>query len=581
MKPTIQFLKARAMNIFKHISLLALTIAVAATPWAMAQQATFSVNMEHAFLQPGDKVVVRGNIEALGGWTSQGELPLKKNARTGVYSAELKSLPSGVGEVLYKYVIVRSDGTEQWEQRGNRVFNLESTETVWFSDRAEPGTQQTVVQVTFRLDLSNHGMNGYPAEAVALMGARTPLSFDLEAGRTPMAQTSAGIWEATVAFPFGTPHDIPFKFAWKHNDEWMWEWRAGHTNHVFLIDDSQTSQLIQLRYEAEKPGVVAVEGTSGQVDDYDAVIARLGQRGPQSRYVYEKAMEQLTAGQITQAEATYATYKAAHPGGEEIDDFAYRMVYALEKTQGYEAAKTYLNTQRQSETIPERKAYFEYLEGELALNAGRPNQARKAFRKVAEKSEWDIATRYSNQAIVHSYLTEADPDSIQKGVQLLEQHAALAPQAEQRSYTVRLARAYRAAGMRDQHEQALATLATMGTERQQARSKLDLGRTYLRHGKHSQALETLETVNDQLLPGYNKGQKMRLQLEAYHQLDRHREFARLFDEYSRKYPDDPHRKRLAGFEQNARKRLGTGWAPPGRGQGTATPDSTQHRRGPR
>lgn len=542
---------------------------------AAAQQYTFQVNMEHIQLGPGDKVAVRGNVAVLGNWEEEGQLMLRKEGNSQIYSANLDPSKVLSANVLYKYVIIRRDGTEQWEERGNRVLNPTNSEPVWFNDRTTAGIQQTLVQVTVQLDLTEHSMNGYPAEAVAIMGAHAPLGWDMDTERTELTEISEGIWTTRVNFPFGTPHDVPFKFGWKHNDEWMWEWRAGHSNHVFLIDDSYTEQSIALRYDVDKPGVVPTDGTSGSVDDYDAVLARLGDKSGQSRYQYEKAMKLLEQGNLEEANQTYARYKTAHPGGEEIDDFAYRMVYALEKSQGYEAAQAYLKTQQQTETIPERKVYFTYLEGELALHAGKRNIARNAFNKVMQENKWDIATEYSQKAMVHSYLTEDEPDSIKKGVVLLEQEAARAPETEQRDYAVRLSRAYRAAGMKDKQEQALIKIATTGTEHQRATGKVELARTYMRNGKYTEALGFLDSVNEEFLVERDKLQKTRLQIELYHELEMHNEVATLYEEYERNHPEDPFRKRLEAFKKNAEQKLGTDRI--NIPQNAASPDSTSNK----
>lgn len=558
-------------------SLLLVLLVVVSTA-LQAQPIQLSVNMEHAFLEAGDKVVVRGSIPELGNWEADGELTLRKRGNQSIYSANLNLKESSTTGILYKFVILRADGTEQWEERGNRVLDSGNSEPIWFGDRTSPGIQQTVVQVRVTLDLTEHSMNGLPAEGVALMGAHAPLSFELETGRTEMTQTSEGIWEATIAFPFGTPHDVPFKFAWLHVGQWMWEWRVGHTNHVFLIDDSGTPQTIALRYDPETPGLRPVEGTSGAVDNYDAILRHLGERGAQSRYVYEQAMQELVSGQIEIAKATYARYKAAHPGGEEIDDFHYRMSYEIKKTRGLEAAGAYIETQLSTEPIAERKAYFTYLKGELALNTGDRVTARRLFNQVRKEGVWEEATEYADQGLVHSYLTESNPDSVRKGVALLEEQAVKALPAKRRNYVQRLVRAYRAADMPEEHQAALTELATTGNAVQQLKGKLDLAKTYQRQGNHSEALGLLEVVdNGGQVPKGLQVQVMRMRIEAYHELGMHDELATLFEQYEQQWPDDAYAKRLAKLNEHARKKLGAGWnTGPNSQMETATPDSTNN-----
>jgi len=526
-----------------------------------AQPITLSVNMEHTFLGQGDQVVIRGSIPALGIWEAAGELRLRKQGNEGLYTGRLNRNELPEGQILYKYVIIRSDGTEQWEERGNRILDKENTEVVWFDDRTIPGIQQTVVQVTFQLDLTEHSMNGLPSEGVALMGAHAPLSFELETGKTELTETRDGIWETTVAFPFGTPHDVPFKFAWLHDGQWMWEWRAGHTNHVFLIDDSRTQQKVSLRYDPLAPGVLPVEGTSGSVDDYEKVLARLPeQRRAQSRYMYEKAMVELVAGQIEIAKSTYATYKQGHPGGEEVDDFHYRMAHHIQKTQGIQAGQAYIDRQLATEPIAERKAYFTYLKGELALNAGDRATARRLFNQVRKEGVWEESTNYAEQGLVHSYLTESNPDSLLKGVSLLEQQAAIAPQAQHRKYLTRLAHAYRQAELPEKRQAMLSELATTGNPRQQAKGKIDMASELLSQGQASEALGLLDiTEIDAQIPKGMLVRLTRLKLEAYHELDMHAELATLFEDYTQTWPNDAYSKRLEKLNEQARNKLGEGW----------------------
>ena len=561
--------------------LLALTLLLTLSISLSAQTIPFSVNMEHIFLEAGDKVVVRGNIPELGNWEQAGELVLRKQGNQGIYSGSIKLDQPGQEPILYKFIILRRGGTEEWEQRGNRVFDSENTEPVWFDDRSTPGVQQTVVQVTFTLDLTRHSMNGLPTEGVALLGAHAPLSFDLENGRTEMTQINEGIWETTVTFPYGTPHDVPFKFAWKHQGEWMWEYRPGHTNHVFLIDDAGTEQTIQLVYDIQRLSVAAVAGTSGFVDDYDAVLASLPeQMRATSRYHYEKAMEQLRAGNAEAATATYATYKAGHPGGEEIDDFHYRMVYHIKNTQGSESARSYIEHQLSEETIPERRDYFGYMKGELALHEGNYTEARRQFRKVEAEGSWEIATEYASQALVHSYLTESNPDSILKGVTILEGKAARAPQAESRKYLIRLERAYRTADMPEQRKATLTELAMTGSPEQQVHYKIRLADAYLKESQASEALGLLDiTEFESTLPNGLQAQLVRLKLSAYHELEMHQELATLYEEYTDQWPDDAYAKRLGKLNEEAHKKLGQGWKNIGNqnpGMHAAPADSTQN-----
>ncbi len=570
-------------NIFTHASMNLLThsfslllMALVLHGAASAQTLNFSVDMQHAWLEPGDNVVVRGSIPELGSWTDNGELRLRKErGNSSVFKGELTLNSKPTQPILYKFVILRSGGQEEWEQRGNRVVSPASTETLWFDDRETGGIQQTVVQVTFRLDLSEHTMNGEPATEVALMGARAPLSFDLEAGRTAMAEVSEGIWEASVTFPYGTPHDIPFKFAWTLDGEWVWEWRSGHTNHVFLIDDSGSDQLVSLRYDIDKPGIVPVAGATGSIDDYEAVVTFLGTRGQGSRYQYERAMELMEAGNVEAAQAQYNRYKVTHPGVEEIDDFHYEMAGHISETQGLGAANTYIDTQLQTETDPVRRSYYGYLRGELAMNAGQKAKARKQFKKLVKANGEDMAGRYARKALAFSYLGD-EADSAGKAIPHFRKLIANAPSSERRQLSRNLAWAYNRMGNVDKRDSVMTVLATTGTPSQRGRAALELARTYQKQGKHTEALGLLDAAEfTAAIPRGLNAEAVQLRIQAYHHLEMHQELITLYDQFEQQWPGNAHLKRLGKFAEDSRRKAPTRVLTQPELQ-TATPDSTQH-----
>jgi|GEM_PF-4862830 len=525
---------------------------------AQSEQVRFAVNMEYANLDPGDQVVVRGNRARLGNWQAEGELLLSPAANNpSIYRGNVRLNRSG--EVLYKYVIKKADGTEIWEETGNRVLSSEQSTPDWFSDRSSPGISKTFVEVTFTLDLTQHTMDGFPAEGVALMGMHAPLGFDLETQRTEMTEVSQGIWQTTVYFPFGTPHDVPFKFAWYHEGEWRWEWKPGHTNHVFWIDDSSAGQSVSLAYDAQVPGVVAAEGSSGHVDEYAYIIQQLGERASRSRYGYALAIKRLKAGDRQGAEAAYQQYRAGHPGGEEIDDFDYEMAYHIQRKEGETAAQEFVEQKLATETTPERRSYLRYLRGELAMHAGDQKRARRLLKQALEQSDWELVGEYSRRALVQSYLQESSTDSVQRGVQLLRQFAANASPENRREYAVQLARAYQRAGMAEEQEEILNELATRGNARQQVKGKLQLANWYLQQRRYTEALGLMDAIEfGEALPARLELQLTRQRIRAYYQLDMYDELSASYQRYRTTWPEDAYRPRLQYLFEQASEKMGIG-----------------------
>jgi hypothetical protein len=523
---------------------------------AQTESITFAVNMEFANLDPGDQVVVRGNHAQLGNWEAEGELKLRHGNYPNVYRGNIRLNHSKA--ILYKYVIKKADGTEIWEQSGNRHIEQSKTEPDLFSNRSSPGITQLFVNVTVQLDLTEHSMNGLPAEGVSLMGMHDPLGFDLENERTEMVQINDGIWQTTVSFPFGTPHDVPFKFAYNKEGDWIWEWRPGHSNHVFLIDDSGTEQTILLRYDIDLPGIVPVSTTEGFVDNYEYVIGQLGENGPHSRYGYELAMHQLKAGNRLDAVATYQAYRTGNPGGEEIDDFDYEMAYHILETQGTSAAESYVLNKLASETISERRSYLRYLQGELALNDGNDRKARRLFRQARQQSEWDLVTEYSQRALINSYLQDSSTDSVELGMRMLRRLTRQAQPEYRRNYEVQLARVYSQLGMMDEQENILNKLATNGNPRQQIRGKLKLADFYMDQGRYTESLGLFDAIEfSMVLPDEILVQISRYRIQGYFNLEMYAEVIDTYQLYADNWPNDVFKNRLELLYNEALDHLGT------------------------
>jgi len=549
------------MKISMKIFTFALVLVLAGADTVLSQEVRFAVNMEHLQLEPGDKVVVRGNRVRLGNWEEQGELVLNQVRNTPIYGKRVR-LNLDNGDVLFKYVLKKADGTEIWEQTGNRVYDPQKTEAVWFSDRSTPGITQTFVNVVFRLDLTEHNMDGLKAEGVALMGMHEPLSFGPVQGKIMMIQVADGIWETQVAFPYGTPHDVPFKFMFMHEEEWIWEWRAGHTNHVFWIDDSNSQQTINLKYDLEKPGIIAEANTSGFVDDYQSIITNLGENGTNSRYVYEFAMEQLRSGDRQTAEATYAQYKNAHPGGEEVDDFKYEMAYHIQRNQSLSAAEQFIMNELDTETNSERISYLRYLRGELALRSGDHARARRLLRLAQRQSQWNIATEYSQRAIIQSYLIDQDKDSSGIGLEMLETLVERTRGQRRLQLSRMLLQQYDQREMWREKETLLQRFMSDGSGRRQLRIRMELAKTYMRQGRETEALGMLDTIEfydsvpKQLLIQVN-----RAKIRAYYALEMYNEVARTYQIYRQTWPNDPYINRLALLNEKALEHLGGSFIP--------------------
>lgn len=468
-------------------------------------QVTFSLHTEHAHVGPGDQVVVRGSIPELGDWGNNLLVLSADASQPGLYSGTVRLPRTYQGrQILYKYVIIRSRGLDEWETRGNRKFTLNPGKTelpaVYFDDRTTPGTRQTLLQVTFQVDLGEFYLDGHPVEALALAGGRSPLSFE-QAKRVELSPAGNGIWQTTVSFPYGTQKDVPFKFMYRHNGVWEWEWSPGYTTHALWLDDRSASQLVQLTYNPEAGRIEPVPGSSGHIDDYDFIMAQLGSQAATSPYGYNQAIELLKQNRFEQAGKVYQVYRQNRPGKEQVDDFHYTYAARLADAQGVEQAIAYINRQQPSEPYPERKAYYEYLKGELLVNANQPRQARAHFNTVLrEFAGQGKAEDYSRQGLVSAWLQQ---DSTARAIEVMHTYLAndeLSTPGQRRGLLRQLAGAYERTGQTREQEQTLRELSRTGTPAQQTQSLLRLAAHHHRQGDFTQALKLLDSIDASGLP---------------------------------------------------------------------------------
>lgn len=129
------------------------------------------------------------------------------------------------GDTLEFYVAAQ-------DYTGNIFYdnNESSNYTISILGLAQP------VEVTFTLN-----MGGITADSVAIQGDNLPLSWT--PGSTIMVyDSSAGVYTAEILFPKTSPDTIQYKYSRYANNEWKWE--ILDTNRQFVIDDSDSVQVL-------------------------------------------------------------------------------------------------------------------------------------------------------------------------------------------------------------------------------------------------------------------------------------------------------------------------------------------------
>lgn len=516
----------------------------------------FSVNVEYADYQPGDRVVVSGSTAELGSWDLKEAVSLQSStAGNKLFSGSVTLTSTSPGETIhYKFVLVKADGREIWEDRVNRSLVANQSEMVleevFFSDRPYTGLTAIFTELTFTLDASELLLNGEAPQGIAVLGNRGNLGFDLEQDRLEMQELGNGLWSATAMLPYGSWPDIEFKFAWQVDGEWQWEYIPGHANHAAWLQADASKQAINMIFVPET-GKILPAGGQAHVDNFVLLQEQLGDLYWNSNYAYSQAMGELTEGSKEQALATYNRYKANKTDDSGIDDFYYRYAATLHTEQGIKAAIAFIEgRQAEAGISEERKAYYEYLKGERYVHEGDGKKARKHFKKtIAGYNEEQLAYAYSRHGLMLSYLADSDRDSVQHGVQIAQER--LYVDTTQTHALLRyMAHAYQRMGNKAGLEQALWQMTQTGTVTQRSEAALQLARKQARERRFEEALFTISRIDTNRVSPKITEDKEFLEVQLLEEKgDRHKA-NRLKEKLKRKYKGNA---RLQKFESKGRQ----------------------------
>ncbi len=530
---------------------------------------TFQVYVEPELLGEDTEVVVLGGHAALDTWNPNEGLILIPTAEDSNIYQGTAVFEASQDAIEYKYVL-RSGGLNTWERDklGNRRFwpegQSQTLPLALFDEHASPGIRQTLLTLKVELDLSGFYLDRDEIEGIALMGGRSPLSFDItDPTLMTVSRGRGNVWSAQVSFPYGTAKDIPFKFAWKTDGVWEWEWRPGHTTHVVWLDDTQSQQTIRLAYNPETRMIEPRPASSVAVDNWAAVLEQQGKWAAHSKYNYEYAMELLEAGNTAAAETRYANFHIRYASGNETDDFYYRQARHLYNQGKPEQALTLLETQHLQERDPYRKAYYRYRQGELMLLGGDHKGARQKLQEVEQAyPEHPRIVEYARSGRAFSLTADpTDSTAMQQGIALLEamngEHINGQSDLQfisRRGVQHQLARAYEQTGNTPRQKGVMQQLARSGTPRQQAQAQMQLARLEAADNKN-RGLSILESVNEAALPERER-QRWQVQYTELLWETGHAEAAIEQAEVFRgKWPGNAHLKRLEYVEGKAREQL--------------------------
>jgi len=478
---------------------------------AVAQPVAVTLDVPDRIISSGDRLEIRGTYSKPHSWDSGQELT---RSGSGAWAGQIAA---GRTPFEYKYVIVRANGQLEWESGGNRLFDGAAQ----IKDRIRGFDGEYLhqpVTVHFILDLNGYRVNGEPVGQVAVMGERGSLSWDLPEGATLMAGREGDTWDASIVFPQGMPVDVPFKFAWQSEGVWHWESLPGHIDHLLILDADGSSASATYRYNPEAGRIEPAGGAGAVLDDYELANRTYGQA---RRYGYMHAIDLLGAGKAAEARQVYDSHRR-HYEPVDIDDFDFLWAHDMAENGRLEEALAFAAQQGENETIPWRKAYFRYLQGELLLNEGRHEEAIPHLEQALEEAPDDDPERlvegYAHLGLAAGYRNHADAsDKRRARVHLMALATNHPDEQMQRLALTNLAGISREAGDEQGVERALERLTRTGSLPQRSRSKLDrLEHLMDRMPPDSVAFELqwLEATID----GEGPGQRLKL-LKAAHLIE--------------------------------------------------------------
>lgn len=392
-----------------------------------SQNLDVALTVPEYLLQEGDYIELRGTFEGLS-WDKGFALTKQEEA---FWQIEL-TLPTGeFNAAEYKYVIIRKNGQSEWESGNNRVYS--GGNVVNDTLRGFEGEYlQEDTDVTIGIDVVSLTINGKKPEQIAVMGERGTLGWDLPNEATIMNRSGDGYYTIVLPFPKGTPVDIPLKFAWQAEGVWHWEYLSGHRDHLLLLASNVQKQLVEFSYDSEKGRIVASSEQGLKADDYRLAVEIYGSA---RRYGYYLALQLLEQNDLNEARRVYGQHRL-HYEPVYIDDFEFIWAKKISEHQSPLDALAFIEEVAQNEPNEWRRAYFQYLKGEILLEGEWYVEARQAFeqalRQAPGQDSAQLINGYAYLGIAHSFMMSNEKSEKMKSQHSLRELATEHPDEQMR-----------------------------------------------------------------------------------------------------------------------------------------------------
>lgn len=499
---------------------------------------SFTVEIAPGLLQAGDKVGVRGSAEELGEW--QQTLVWLTPVAERQWNGRVQIRAIGTHDViLYKYVIESAQGIVRWESGANRVVATgkagnPSPKVDVFDHLPEQVILTAPMTVNVSVNLLQFYIPTQQIDELRVMADIPGVGFMAEHGEGLVLKESAeevGLWQARLIIPAGGRRDFAFKLFMVSEGQSFWETIPGHANHVALLQTGESEALVYLNYQAEAGRFeVAEEQTKGVVvDAFEPLKAIYGAEYPQTEHAYMEVLHTFAGGAQEQAWQHYGEWKAANPGGREIDDMV--MLYAdyVATSASVEQAQLFLHEQVALEANSYRKAQLSYHEGELLQRHGKNEQAKQLYKHVLQthtpKLDPEILRHannsqerrrlaqeqrqtplqpildYAKMGLAWTYLTDSEPDSVRLGQAWIKSLAGSPHEATRRNALGQYIRLMSQEGETGLVRQAYGRLTREGTRAQQRQARYQWLEYELRSGATDQAAAQWDTLGVELSLG--------------------------------------------------------------------------------
>jgi len=311
-------------------------------------------------------------------------------------------------------------------------------------------------------------------------------------------------------------------------------------------------------------------------------------------YHYEAALKLLREGTPQVADSLHQIYAELRPHPKAIDDYPFKRAKQIAEAEGLPAARSYLQAKRTDAELEGRRAQFRYVEGEMLLNAEKPQQARQVFQAtLSEHADLGEFGReflnYSKYGLAASYLAEGrgplgngspptGPPSdsggspTQKGLRMLRQWSQEeeTPDRWKRQALETLVGTHQRRGRPERAARAAGHLAKMGTPAEQAEARLRQQRLRIEAGRPQAALQVLDSLKAArggAMGPEDRAELMRLKGRVHLREGREAQARELLEQVTRQFPETPAAGRAERALQRGVGQRGPGGAPPG-GQGS-------------